>query len=92
MRVVRNAYTGYYDEHPGELAAFPAQLGKSIEDGAFHLGGGEDTPDIDPERECYPAGQGVGAIQTLMPAASIVHQMVDQAQHIMAQLGAVAAG
>src|ERR1700675_3205674 len=53
MRVVRNAYTGFYDEHPGELAPFPAQLGKSMGDGAFHLGGGEDTPGIDPERECY---------------------------------------
>src|SRR5450631_680397 len=40
MRVVRNAYTGFYEEHPGELAPFPAQLGRSIEDGAFHLGGG----------------------------------------------------
>src|SRR5580692_9335193 len=80
MRVVRNAYTGFYEEHPGELAPFPAQLGRSIEDGAFHLGGGEDTLGIDPERECYPTGQGVGAIQTLMPAASIVAQMVDQAE------------
>jgi enoyl-[acyl-carrier protein] reductase II len=91
MRVVRNAYTGFYEEHPGELAPFPAQLGRSIEDGAFHLGGGEDTLGIDPERECYPTGQGVGAIQTLMPAASIVAQMVDQAELILAQLGAVGA-
>jgi enoyl-[acyl-carrier protein] reductase II len=92
MRVVRNTYTGYFDEHPDELSPFPAQLGKSMEDGAFHLGGGEDTPGIDPERECYPAGQGVGAIQTVMPASSIVHQMVDQAEHVLAQLAVVAAG
>jgi enoyl-[acyl-carrier protein] reductase II len=92
MRVVRNATTAFYEDHPDQLAPFPAQLGKSIEDGSFHLGGGEDTPGIDPERECYPTGQGVGAIQTLMPAASIVHQMVDQAQHVLAHLGAVAAG
>ena len=67
MRVVRNEYTGFYDEHPDELSPFPAQLGQSMQDGAFHLGGDEDTPGIDPERECYPTGQGVGAIQTLMP-------------------------
>jgi enoyl-[acyl-carrier protein] reductase II len=91
MRVVRNAYTGFYEEHPDELAPFPAQLGRSIEDGAFHLGGGEDTLGIDPERECYPTGQGVGAIQTLIPAASIVAQMVDQAELVLAQLGAVGA-
>ena len=61
----RNQYTAFFEEHPDELEPFPAQLGRSMEDGAFHLGGGEDTPDIDPDRECYPTGQGVGAIQTL---------------------------
>ncbi len=87
MRVVRNEFTRFYDEHPAELSPFPAQLGTSIEEGAFHLGGDEDTPGIDPERECYPTGQGVGAIQTLMPAASIVAQMVQQAEHVLRQLG-----
>ena len=70
MRVVRNSYTAYFDENPEELAPFPSQLSRSIEDRAFHLGGGEDTPDVDPDRECYPSGQGVGAIQTLVPVAS----------------------
>ena len=76
MRVVRNEYTSFYDEHPDELVPFPGQLGRSVHDGAFHLGGGDDTPDIDPARECYPTGQGVGAIQTLIPAASLVTQIV----------------
>jgi enoyl-[acyl-carrier protein] reductase II len=87
MPVVRNDYTTFYEENPAELSPFPAQLGRSIEDGAFHLGGGEDTPDIDPARECYPTGQGVGAIQTLMPAASLVAQIVDQAELVLAGLG-----
>ncbi len=88
MRVVRNQYTSFYEQHPGELDPFPAQLGRSMKDGAFHLGGGEDTPDIDPERECYPTGQGVGAIQTLIPAASLVMQIVDQAEQVLASIGA----
>ena len=29
----------------------------------------EDTPGVDPDRECYPTGQGVGAIGSLVPAA-----------------------
>jgi enoyl-[acyl-carrier protein] reductase II len=87
MRVVRNQYTTFYDEHPDELTPFPGQLGKSMTDGAFHLGGDEETPDIDPDRECYPSGQGVGAIQTLMPAASIVRQIVDQADQVLNGLG-----
>ena len=92
MRVVRNQYTSFYEEHPTELRPFPEQLGRSMNDGAFHLGGGEDTPDVDPERECYPSGQGVGAIQTLMPAASIVHQMVEQAEQVLSGLAARAGG
>src|ERR1700678_677166 len=80
MRVVRNEYTSFFDEHPDELVPFPGQLGRSVRDGAFHLGGGDDTPDIDPARECYPTGQGVGAIQTLIPAASLVPQIVTQAE------------
>jgi enoyl-[acyl-carrier protein] reductase II len=87
MRVVRNQYTGYFDDHPDDLSPFPAQLGRSMHDGAFHLGGDENTPDIDPDRECYPTGQGVGAIQTLMPAASLVTQIVAQAEQVLAALG-----
>jgi enoyl-[acyl-carrier protein] reductase II len=91
MRVVRNRYTAFFEENPEELSAFPAQLGRSMGDGAFHLGGGEDTPGVDPERECYPTGQGVGAIQTLIPAASLVTQIVDQAELVLGSLSRAAA-
>ena len=67
MRVVRNQYTAYYEEHPASCSRSRPSWAGRCEEGAFHLGGGEDTPDIDPERECYPTGQGVGAIQTLDP-------------------------
>ncbi len=90
MRVVRNETTRFYEEHPTELSPFPAQLGKAMEEGSFHLGGDEETPGVDPDRECYPTGQGVGGIQTVMPAASIVAQMVEQAEHILGQLGTAA--
>ena len=87
MRVIRNEYTGFFEEHPDELRAFPEQLGRSMTDGTFHLGGGEDTPGVDPHRECYPTGQGVGAIRTLIPAATLVVQIVDDATQILAGVG-----
>ena len=86
MRVVRNRYTAFFEEHPDELRPFPDQLLRSMEDGAFHLGAGEDAPGIDPERECYPTGQGVGAIHSLTPAADLVAQIVDQAEQALARV------
>jgi hypothetical protein len=33
-----------------------------------------------------PAGQGVGAIDSLVPAADLVHQIVDDAERVLAKL------
>ena len=92
MRVVRNAYTAYYDEHAEELERFPAQLGRSMNEKAFHLGGDETTLEVDPTRECYPAGQGVGAIHELVPAADLVRRFVAEAGQALAHATAVTAG
>ena len=86
MRVVRNEYTRFFDEHPHELQAFPAQLGRSISDKAFHLGGDAETIGVDPDQECYPAGQGVGAIHELIPAAELVHRFVSEAEDALKRL------
>jgi NAD(P)H-dependent flavin oxidoreductase YrpB (nitropropane dioxygenase family) len=48
-------------------------------DGVNHLGSGPDTPGIDPEREFYMAGQGIGAIDDLVPAAEVVERFVAEA-------------
>jgi enoyl-[acyl-carrier protein] reductase II len=92
MRVVRNSYTAYYDDHAEELERFPAQLRRSIAEKAFHLGGDDTTAEVDPTRECYPAGQGVGAIHELVPAADLVHRFVAEAEQALAQAGALSAG
>ena len=89
MRVVRNDYTSFFDDNPAELSPFPSQLGRSIGDKAFHLGGDEQTLDVDIARECYPAGQGIGAIHELVPAAELVHRFVHEAERALS--GAVSA-
>jgi len=85
-RVIANRYTQSYEE--GELQAerFPQQVLRSMNDGANHLGGDETTPGVDPEREFFPAGQGVGAIESLVPAAELVAQFVDEAEAVLAKL------
>jgi len=89
MRVVRNEYTAYYEDHAGELERFPGQLGRSIGDKAFHLGGDLDTLEVDPARECYPAGQGLGAIAELVPAGELVRRFVAEAEEALGRAGAV---
>ena len=90
MRVVRNDYTTFFEEHPDELQPFPAQLGRSVGDQAFHLGGDESTSGVDPRREGYPAGQGTGAIDAVEPAGDIVHRMVADAERLLGPKGAAA--
>lgn len=89
MRVVRNAYTAYFDEHPAELGTFPGQLERSITDNAFHLGGDDTTTEVDVTRECYPAGQGVGAVHELVPAGDLVRRFVTEAEQALARASAV---
>jgi enoyl-[acyl-carrier protein] reductase II len=79
-RVVRNDFTQYFEEHPSELQPFPAQVGRASQENAFHLGGDENTPDVDPAKEFFPAGQGVGAIDELVPAAELVRRFVAEAE------------
>ncbi|HUQ39174.1 MAG TPA: nitronate monooxygenase [Acidimicrobiales bacterium] len=85
LRAVRNTYTDHFEKHPEELQRFPNQVGRSSSDGAFHLGGDE-TTEVDPSKECYPAGQGIGAIHELTPAADIVRQMVEEAEAVLTRL------
>jgi enoyl-[acyl-carrier protein] reductase II len=89
---VRNATTQHFDEHPEELDPFPQQIVNAVEGGWMHLGADESTPGVDPDRECYPAGQGVGAIHELIPAGDLVRQFVDEAEAVLARLGVPTSG
>ncbi|MGH9170069.1 MAG: NAD(P)H-dependent flavin oxidoreductase [Acidimicrobiales bacterium] len=91
MRVLRNDYTAYFEEHPDELQPFPAQLGRAFNDGALHLGSQDTAGGIDPDKECYPAGQGTGAIGELVPAGELVRRFVAEAEAVLARLAPLAA-
>ncbi|MHB8219471.1 MAG: NAD(P)H-dependent flavin oxidoreductase [Acidimicrobiales bacterium] len=87
MRVIRNEYTDYFDAHPEELVRFPDQLGRSFANGVLHLGGDDTATGVDPERECYPAGQGVGGIGSLVPAGELVRRFVEEAETALGRAG-----
>src|SRR4051812_8532819 len=83
-RVVRNEWTKHFEEHPDELQPFPAQAIAAARAGVSHLGDHGGTP-VDLAREFMPAGQGVGAIQGLIPAGELVVQMVEEAERALAR-------
>jgi enoyl-[acyl-carrier protein] reductase II len=83
-RVVRNEYTDHFESHPDELQPFPEQFLRSMGDGVNHLGGSSDTPGVDPAREFFPTGQGIGAIDSLVPAAELVERFVAEAAAALA--------
>jgi enoyl-[acyl-carrier protein] reductase II len=88
-RVVRNDYTAYFEEHPEELEPFPAQVLRSIRDGANHLGAAGEA-EVDPSKEFYPAGQGTGAIHSLEPAGDLVRRIVAEAESAIARMASAA--
>ena len=85
LRAVRNEWTQYVEEHPEVLKKFPEQMAVAFENNALHLGGDESTP-VDPDRECYPSGQGVGAINALVPAGDLVRQIVAEAEAVLERI------
>jgi enoyl-[acyl-carrier protein] reductase II len=86
LRAVENSYTKYFEQHPDELSPFPQQMLRSTRDGAMHLGGDE-LMNVDPDKECYPAGQGVGAIHEIVPAGKLVRRFVEEAERVLERVG-----
>jgi enoyl-[acyl-carrier protein] reductase II len=66
-------------------------MGRSMTDGALHLGGSEDTGEVDPGKECYPAGQGVGSIDEIVPAGELVRRIVAEADATLDRLAGLRA-
>jgi enoyl-[acyl-carrier protein] reductase II len=56
----------------------------------MHLGGDENA-EVDPDKECYPAGQGVGAIHEIVPAGDLVRMFVEQAEEVLDRVGSLRA-
>lgn len=88
-RVVANDFTRYYEQHPEELKPFPEQGMVSAKKGAMHLGTSGDGEEIDPSIEFMPAGQGVGAINEVVPAAQVVESVMREATETLERLSSL---
>ena len=85
-RVVRNEWTNHYEQNPQDIKTFPHQAIASSQANVNHLGYPNGTQ-VDTSREFYPAGQGAGAVSSLIPAGDLVRDIVAQAEQILLQLG-----
>jgi enoyl-[acyl-carrier protein] reductase II len=83
LRAVRNKTVQYYEENPESLKPFPEQMFAALQEGTLHLTGGDEAAGVDPDRECYPAGQGIGAIDELVPAGELVRRFVAEAEAVI---------
>ena len=89
-RVVANDWTRHYDKNPADLQPFPQQAVASMQAGVNHLGFPSGT-EVDASREFYPAGQGVGSINDLVPAGELVRLIVAEASAVLARVGKIGA-
>ena len=89
-RVVANDWTRHYDKNPADLQPFPQQAVASMQAGVNHLGFPSGT-EVDVSREFYPAGQGVGSINDLVPAGELVRRIVAEASAVLTRVGNIRA-
>jgi enoyl-[acyl-carrier protein] reductase II len=85
MRNITNAYIEERERNPETILRFPEQSVESSRAGVMNLT--LDTwEEMDPDRSCMPAGQGVGGIDEILPAGEIVQRILAEARTAIGRL------
>lgn len=87
MRVLDNAYVTSWRTREGDIKPFPMQAMLSGQAGVLGGIAGILEP-LDPDKDCLPAGQGVGAITEILSCAEIVARTVAGAEAAIAKMAA----
>jgi len=85
-RVIKNEWTDYILAHPEKQKPFPMMSMVAMKEGANHMGGDEKTEGVDPKREFFPCGQGVGSIRSVLSAATVIDNFMSQAIQLLSSL------
>lgn len=86
LRTLRNPYTTRYELDPSLLEENSALIARRAwDDGCWRLHGGDDS-DYEEDVQAYVVGQNIGAINSLMPAAEVVRNMVFGASEVLQKL------
>jgi enoyl-[acyl-carrier protein] reductase II len=81
LRALKNPYIAEHEADPRSIKPFPQQIMLSAQRGVMRY----HADDADPEKTCFPAGQGVGGIHEIRPAAEVLRDLVAQAETVLAR-------
>jgi enoyl-[acyl-carrier protein] reductase II len=82
-RTIRNRYNEDWGRKADEIQPFPLQVAYSFQQGVMDymgIAGG-----VDPERSFMPAGQGMGMIRSLKPAAQVIADIIKEAEAVLSR-------
>jgi len=82
-RTIRNRYNEEWEGKTGEIQPFPMQAAYSYQQGVMDYMG--IAGDADPGRSFMPAGQGMGMIRSLKPAAQVIADIIKEADAVLAR-------
>lgn len=85
-RTLRNPYNASWESRADEIEPFPMQAIHSSREGVFDYTGSRG--DVDPERNFMPAGQALGMIDEIKPAAEIMRDLVAETETVLSRLAA----
>ena len=86
-RVIRTEWTNYWEKNADKLQGFPGQVVESVKAGIQQLGAGPDEV-LDTDRAFMAAGQAVGAIDEILPARTVVDDIMRGARETLERLAA----
>ncbi len=85
MRNITNAYIEERERNPETILRFPEQFIESNRMEVMNLTL-DSWDEMDPDRSCMPAGQGVGGIAEILPAGEIVRRILVEARAAIGRL------
>jgi enoyl-[acyl-carrier protein] reductase II len=79
LRALRNPYILEHEADPSKMRPFPEQLVLSAQRNVMAYW----NPEADPQKTCFPAGQGVGGFREIKPAGDVLREIVAQAEAVL---------
>ena len=91
MRVKKNPYVEEWETRPQDIQPFPMQAMVSHQAGVMGGIGGQ-IEGLDPDRSCFAMGQSAGGVHEVLPAATIVANLIKEAEAAIDRTAKLRAG